>query len=132
LAIAERSASVVHAAYEGKATCSEHAISHLPPTQANSAAAATVVDTATKYGKSLGPDRAKLGTHFQSARRLLSLFVGILGQRFSLAVNEATGRRITIRSHQRLRRLPAMGCEFCRHAFNRAEGEFTCPYCGKR
>ena len=48
-----------------------------------------------------------------------------------MAVNEATGRRITVRSPQRLRPLPAKGCEFCRHAFNRAEGEFTCPYCGK-
>jgi hypothetical protein len=48
------------------------------------------------------------------------------------AVNEATGRRITVRSPQRLRPLPAKECEFCRHAFNRGDGEFTCPYCGKR
>ena len=47
-------------------------------------------------------------------------------------VNDATGRRITVRSPQRLRPLPANGCEFCRYPFNRDEGKFTCPYCGKR
>jgi len=46
------------------------------------------------------------------------------------AVNEATGRRITIRSPQRLRRA-AGGCEFCSAAFNRPAGGFTCPYCNK-
>jgi hypothetical protein len=48
------------------------------------------------------------------------------------SVNEATGRRITVRSPQRPRPLPAMACAFCRHAFNRADGELVCPYCGKR
>ena len=47
-------------------------------------------------------------------------------------VNEATGRRITVRSPQRLRPLPAKGCEFCRQPFNRSQAEFNCPYCGKR
>jgi hypothetical protein len=49
-----------------------------------------------------------------------------------LAVNEATGRRLTIRSSQRLRPLIARGCEFCRQTFNRPAGEFTCPYCQER
>ena len=48
------------------------------------------------------------------------------------AVNEATGRKVTIRSPQRLRPLPKSGCEFCRQSFNRSAGDFTCPYCGKR
>ena len=46
------------------------------------------------------------------------------------AVNEATGRRVTIRSPQRLRRA-AGGCEFCSAAHNRPAGGFTCPYCNK-
>lgn len=45
------------------------------------------------------------------------------------AVNEATGRRITIRSPQRLRRCVDRGCEFCRQEFNRPEAGFTCHYC---
>ena len=45
------------------------------------------------------------------------------------AVNEATGRRITLRSPQRLRKAVARGCEFCQQSFNRRAGEFTCPYC---
>ena len=45
------------------------------------------------------------------------------------AVNEATGRRITIRSPQRLRKCVDRGCEFCRQEFNRPEAGFTCPYC---
>jgi hypothetical protein len=45
------------------------------------------------------------------------------------AVNEATGRRITIRSPQRLRKCVDRGCEFCRRPFNRQVGAFTCPYC---
>jgi hypothetical protein len=45
------------------------------------------------------------------------------------AVNEATGRRISIRSPLRLRRAVDRGCEFCRQAFNRPVGGFTCPYC---
>jgi hypothetical protein len=47
------------------------------------------------------------------------------------AVNEAMGRRITIRSPQRLRQCIDSGCEFCRQAFNRPAGGFTCPYCHK-
>jgi hypothetical protein len=47
------------------------------------------------------------------------------------AVNEATGRRITIRSPQRLRSRVDDGCEFCRQTFNRPAGGFTCPYCHK-
>ena len=47
-------------------------------------------------------------------------------------VNERTGKRITIRSAQRLRaRVAAKGCEFCRQDFNRPAGDFKCPYCGK-
>jgi hypothetical protein len=46
------------------------------------------------------------------------------------AVNEATGRRITIRSPQRLRRA-VDGCEFCSAAHNRPASGLTCPYCGK-
>jgi len=42
------------------------------------------------------------------------------------AVNEATGRRITIRSPQRLRRA-ANGSEFCTEAVNRPAGKFACP-----
>jgi hypothetical protein len=49
-----------------------------------------------------------------------------------LAVNEATGRLITIRSPLRLRPLPAKGCEFCNQPFNRGTGAWKCPYCGKR
>jgi hypothetical protein len=45
------------------------------------------------------------------------------------AVNEATGRRITLRSPQRLRKAVARGCEFCQQSFNRRAGQFTCPYC---
>ena len=45
------------------------------------------------------------------------------------AVNEATGRRITIRSPQCLRRCVDRGCEFSRQKFNRPEAGFTCPYC---
>jgi hypothetical protein len=45
------------------------------------------------------------------------------------AVNEATGRRMTIRSPLRLRKCLDRGCEFCRQAYNRPEGGFTCPYC---
>jgi rubrerythrin len=44
------------------------------------------------------------------------------------AVNEATGRRVSIRSPLRLRRA-VRGCEFCRQACNRPEAGFTCPYC---
>jgi hypothetical protein len=47
------------------------------------------------------------------------------------AVNETTGRRITIRSPQRLRSRVDDGCEFCRQTFNRPAGCFTCPYCRK-
>ena len=47
------------------------------------------------------------------------------------AVNEATGRRITIRSPQRLRRCVDRGCEFCRQKFNRPDAGFVCPYCHK-
>jgi hypothetical protein len=47
------------------------------------------------------------------------------------AVNEATGRRITICSPQRLRRCVDRGCEFCRQEFNRPKAGFTCPYCQK-
>ena len=47
------------------------------------------------------------------------------------AVNETTGRRITIRSSQRLRSRVDDGCEFCRRTFNRPAGGFTCPYCHK-
>ena len=47
-------------------------------------------------------------------------------------VNEATGRRITIRSPQRLRGpAPSDGCEFCSQDCNRPDGAFTCPYCRK-
>jgi hypothetical protein len=45
------------------------------------------------------------------------------------AVNEATGRRISIRSPLRLRRAVDRGCEFCRQPFNRPADGFTCPYC---
>ena len=45
------------------------------------------------------------------------------------AVNEATGRQISIRSPLRLRRCLDRGCEFCRQAFNRPAEGFTCPYC---
>jgi hypothetical protein len=48
-----------------------------------------------------------------------------------LAVNEATGRLITIRSPVRLRPLPGKGCEFCNQPYNRGTGEWKCPYCGK-
>jgi hypothetical protein len=47
------------------------------------------------------------------------------------AVNEATGRRITIRSPQWLRSRVDDGCEFCRQPFNRPVGAFACPYCRK-
>ena len=47
------------------------------------------------------------------------------------AVNEATGRRITIRSPQRLRGPARDGCEFCLQDCNRPAGAFTCPYCRK-
>ena len=47
------------------------------------------------------------------------------------AVNEATGRRITVPSPQRLRPQPAKGCEFCRQPFNRGDGALACPYFGK-
>ena len=47
------------------------------------------------------------------------------------AVNEVTGRKLTLRSAQRLRWLVKAGCEFCRQPFNRPVGEFTCPYCQK-
>ena len=46
-----------------------------------------------------------------------------------IGVNESTGRRITIRSPQRLRRAVG-GCEFCQQKFNRPGGAFKCPYCG--
>ena len=49
-----------------------------------------------------------------------------------LAVNEATGRLITIRSPLRLRPLPGKGCEFCNQPFNRGTGAWKCPYCGRR
>jgi hypothetical protein len=45
------------------------------------------------------------------------------------AVNETTGRRITIRSPQRLRRCVDPRCEFCSQSFNRPAGPFACPYC---
>ena len=45
------------------------------------------------------------------------------------AVNESTGRRISIRSPLRLRRTVDRGCEFCRQPFIRPAGGFTCPYC---
>jgi len=48
-----------------------------------------------------------------------------------VAVNEATGRRISVRSPQRLRKRVSEGCEFCRQPFNRPDGGFTCQYCGK-
>ena len=44
------------------------------------------------------------------------------------AVNEATGKRITIRSAQRR---VDNGCEFCRQKFNRPAEGFTYPYCQK-
>ena len=47
------------------------------------------------------------------------------------AVNEATGRRITVRSPQRLRRRVETGCEFCNLPANRPAGRFACPYCRK-
>jgi hypothetical protein len=47
------------------------------------------------------------------------------------AVNEATGRKISVRSPQRLRQRVDSGCEFCRQTFNRPAGCFTCPYCHK-
>ena len=47
------------------------------------------------------------------------------------AVNEAKGRRITIRSPLRLRKSVDRGCEFCSQEFNRAAAGFTCPYCQK-
>ena len=47
------------------------------------------------------------------------------------AVNEATGRRITIRSPQRLRQHVDPGREFCRQKFNRLADDFSCPYCHK-
>jgi hypothetical protein len=47
------------------------------------------------------------------------------------AVNEATGRRVTIRSPQRLRKCVDRGCEFCRQKYNRPEAGFVCPYCQK-
>ena len=47
------------------------------------------------------------------------------------AVNEDTGRRITIRSPQRLRKCVDRGCEFCRQESNRPDAGFTCPYCQK-
>jgi hypothetical protein len=47
------------------------------------------------------------------------------------AVNETSGRRITIRSPQRLRQRVDPGCEFCNKAFNRPAGVFACPYCRK-
>lgn len=47
------------------------------------------------------------------------------------AVNEATGKRITVRSAQRLRSRVEGGCEFCRQPFNRPADGFTCPYCQK-
>jgi hypothetical protein len=46
-----------------------------------------------------------------------------------IAVNETTGRRITIRSPQRLRNVE--GCEFCLQPYNRPATGFVCPYCGK-
>ena len=46
-----------------------------------------------------------------------------------IAVNEATGRRITIRSPQRLLAVVDRGCKFCSQAFNRPAGNFTCSYC---
>ena len=48
-----------------------------------------------------------------------------------MAVNQRTGRRITIRSPQRLRRRVDPGCEFCNLPANRPSGPFTCPYCHK-
>ena len=50
------------------------------------------------------------------------------------AVNEATGRKITLRSPQRLRAKappPKYGCEFCSKPENRPSGRFECPYCRK-
>ena len=47
------------------------------------------------------------------------------------AVNEVTGRKLTLRSAQRLRRLVKTGCEFCRQPCNRPVGVFNCPYCQK-
>ena len=47
------------------------------------------------------------------------------------ARNLETGREIVIRSPQRLRSRVDDGCEFCRQAFNRPDGAFTCPYCHK-
>jgi hypothetical protein len=49
-----------------------------------------------------------------------------------LAVNEATGRLITIRSPLRLRALPGKCCEFCNQPHNRGNGDWACPYCGRR
>lgn len=50
-----------------------------------------------------------------------------------VAVNEATGRHITIRSPLRLRsRVGNAGCDFCRQAYNRPGGNFTCLYCQAR
>ena len=47
------------------------------------------------------------------------------------AINEATGKRITIRSPQRLRACVDRGCEFCSQPVNRPAAGFTCPYCRK-
>lgn len=30
-----------------------------------------------------------------------------------------------------LAKRPERGCEFCRQEYNRPDGEFACPYCGK-
>jgi hypothetical protein len=49
-----------------------------------------------------------------------------------IAVNESSGRRITIRSPLRLRPLPGKGCEFCNQPHNRKAGDWACPYCGRR
>jgi hypothetical protein len=49
-----------------------------------------------------------------------------------IAVNESSGRRITIRSPLRLRPLPGKGCEFCNQPYNRTAGDWACPYCGRR
>jgi tRNA(Ile2) C34 agmatinyltransferase TiaS len=47
------------------------------------------------------------------------------------AVNETTGRKLTFRSAQRLRRVVKPHCELCRQPTNRPAKGFTCPHCQK-
>jgi hypothetical protein len=52
-----------------------------------------------------------------------------LGRTVIYAVNEASGRRILIRSPKWLRGRVVPGCEFCSREFNRSDERFECPYC---